>query len=171
MATITDLLLKELSDEAIGIRKTLENLPEGKNDWKPHEKSMPLGSLATLVATIFGWIDMVVNLDEIDINPPDGPRFQPPDWKTRQELVRQFEESLKRGREALRNTTDDHLLNTKWRLLSGGKLMMEQTRYEAICEAMINHMAHHRGQLTVYLRLNDAKVPAIYGPSADEGKG
>jgi uncharacterized damage-inducible protein DinB len=62
------------------------------------------------------------------------------------------------------------LLNTKWRMLSGGKLMMEQPRYEAIREAMINHMAHHRGQLAVYLRLNDEKVPAIYGPSADEGK-
>ncbi len=88
-----------------------------------------------------------------------------------QGAIQQFEESLKKGREALQKTDDDHLLNTKWRMLSGGKLMMEQTRYEAIREGMINHMAHHRGQLTVYLRLNDEKVPAIYGPSADEGKG
>ena len=171
MAKITDLLTTELDHEAIGIRKALENVPEGKNDWKPHDKSMPLGSLATIVATIPGWIDMVVNMDEIDINPPDGSKFKPPEWKTRQELLQQFEESLKKGREALQKTTDDHLLNTKWRMLSGGKLMMEQTRYEGIREAVINHMAHHRGQLTVYLRLNDEKVPAIYGPSADEGKG
>ena len=114
---------------------------------------------------------MVVNMDEIDINPPGGSKFKPPDWKTRKELLHQFEESLKKGREALQKTTDDHLLNTKWRMLSGGKLMMEQTRYEGIREAVINHMAHHRGQLTVYLRLNGEKVPAIYGPSADEGKG
>ena len=171
MAKITDLLITELDHEAIGIRKALENVPEGKNDWKPHDKSMPLGSLATIVATTPGWIDMVLNMDEIDINPPGGSKFKPPDWKTRKELLQQLEESLKKGREALQKTTDDHLLNTKWRMLSGGKLMMEQTRYEGIREAVINHMAHHRGQLTVYLRLNGEKVPAIYGPSADEGKG
>ena len=171
MAKITELLLTELEHEATGIRKALENLPEGKNDWKPHDKSMPLGYLATIVATIPGWIDMVVNQDEIDINPKDGPKHQPPGWKTRQDLIQQFEESLKKGREALQKTNDDHLLHTRWRLLSGGKPMMEQTRYEAIREGMINHMAHHRGQLTVYLRMTGEKVPAIYGPSADEGKG
>src|ERR1700733_16029300 len=160
MAKITDLLTTELDHEAIGIRKALENVPEGKNDWKPHEKSMPLGYLATIVATIPGWIDMVVNMDEIDINPPGGSKFKPPEWKTRQELIQQFEESLKKGREALQKTDDDHLLNTKWRMLSGGKLMMEQTRYEGIREAVINPMAHHRGQLTVPLHLSDAVAPA-----------
>jgi uncharacterized damage-inducible protein DinB len=171
MAKITDLLITELDHEAIGIRKALQNVPEGKNDWKPHDKSMPLGYLATIVATTPGWIDMVVNMDEIDINPPGGSKFKPPEWKTRKELLQHFEESLKKGREALQKTNDDHLLNTKWRMLSGGKLMMEQTRYEGVREAVINHMAHHRGQLTVYLRLTGEKVPAIYGPSADEGKG
>ena len=81
-----------------------------------------------------------------------------------------LEVSLKKGREVLQKTTDDHLLNTKWRMLSAGKLMMEQSRYEAIRLGVLNHMAHHRGQLTVYLRLLEEKVPAIYGPSADEGK-
>jgi uncharacterized damage-inducible protein DinB len=168
---ITDLLLTELEHEAIGSRKALEQVPEGKNDWKPHEKSMPLGYLATIVANVPAWLDMVVNVDELDINPPGGSKFRPPDWKTRAELLEQFEASLQKGREVLRKTTDEHLFNTKWRMLSGGKLMMEQTRYEAIREGVLNHMAHHRGQLTVYLRLNGAKVPAIYGPSADEGKG
>src|SRR5882762_9474688 len=104
---------------------------------------MPLGYLATIVATIPSWLDMVVNMDELDINPVGGQKFRPPDWKTRSELLQQFESSLKKGREVLQKTTDDRVLN---------------------------HMAHHRGQLTVYLRLNDEKVPAIYGPSADEGK-
>jgi uncharacterized damage-inducible protein DinB len=90
--------------------------------------------------------------------------------ETRSEPLEQFENSLKKGREVLQKTTDDRLLNTKWRMLYAGKLMMEQTRYEAIREGVLNHMAHHRGQLTVYLRLNQQKVPAIYGPSADEGK-
>lgn len=76
----------------------------------------------------------------------------------------------KKGREVLQKTSDDHLLNTKWRMRAAGKLMSEQPRYVAIRDGVLNHMAHHRGQLTVYLRLNEEKVPAIYGPSADEGK-
>ena len=130
---------------------------------------MPLGRLATIVATTPGWIEMVVNMDEVDINPPGGPKFAPQPWKTRQELLQQFEASLQKGKEILQKTTDDRLLNTKWRMLSAGKLMMEQTRYEGIREGVLNHMAHHRGQLTVYLRLTGQTVPAIYGPSADEG--
>jgi uncharacterized damage-inducible protein DinB len=167
---ITELLMTELDHEAIGSRKALQHVPEGKNDWKPHEKSMPLGALATIVATVPAWIEMVVKMDEVDINPPGGPKFKPQPWKTRQDLLQQFEASLKKGREILQSTNDDHLLNTKWRMLNGGKPMMEQSRYEAIREGVLNHMAHHRGQLTVYLRLNGETVPAIYGPSADEGK-
>jgi uncharacterized damage-inducible protein DinB len=168
---ITELLLAELDREAVSNRKTLERVPEGKNDWKPHEKSMPLGSLALMVATMPAWVDMVVNIDELDINPPGGSKFKPQPWKTRRDLLEQFEASLKKGREVLQKTSDDHLFNTKWRLLSGGKVLSEQTRYEALREGVLNHMAHHRGQLTVYLRLNEERVPAIYGPSADEGKG
>jgi hypothetical protein len=132
---------------------------------------MPLGALATIVANIPAWLEMVVNMDELDINPPGGSKYRPAAWKTRRDLLDQFEASLKKGREVLKNTTDDRLMNTKWRMLSGGKLMSEQPRYEAVRDGVLNHMAHHRGQLTVYLRLNEAKVPAIYGPSADEGKG
>src|SRR5712672_3226571 len=108
---ITELLSAELDREAIGIRKTLERVPEGKNDWKPHPKSTPLGSLATIVATIPAWLDMVVNIDELDINPPGGSKYKPQDWKTRHDLLEQFEASLKKGREVLQKTTDEHLLN------------------------------------------------------------
>jgi uncharacterized damage-inducible protein DinB len=167
---IKELLLAELDREAIGIRKTLERLPEGRNDWKPHDRSMPLGYLATIVATIPSWIEMVLTMDELDINPPGGSKYKSPEWKTRNELIQQFEASLEKGRSALRNTSDDHLLHTNWRLLNGGKLMMEQSRYEGVREGVLNHMAHHRGQLTVYLRMNEQLVPAIYGPSADEVK-
>jgi uncharacterized damage-inducible protein DinB len=166
---LTELLSAELDREGAKIRKTLERVPEGKNDWKPHEKSMPLGYLATIVATIPSWLDMVVNMDELDINPPGGSRYRPPEWKTRKELLAQFEGSLEKGKKVLRETTDERLLSTKWRMLNSGKVVSEQVRYEAIRDGVLNHMAHHRGQLTVYLRLNEAKVPAIYGPSADEG--
>ena len=168
---ITELLLAELDREAVGIRKTLERVPEGKNDWKPHPKSMPLGYLATLVATMPGWLEMMVSMDELDINPPGGSRFRPPEWTTRRELLDQFDASLKKGREVLQKTNDDHLLNTNWRMLLGGKVVSESPRYQAVRDGILNHMAHHRGQLTVYLRLNEASVPAIYGPSADEGRG
>jgi hypothetical protein len=136
---LTELLLAELDRETPAIRKTLERVPEGKNDWKPHSKSMPLGYLASLVANIPGWIEMMVNLDELDINPPGGPKYRPVEWKTRQELFEQFETSMKKGRAALQKTTDDRLLNTKWRMLSNGKVMSEQTRYEAIRDGVINH--------------------------------
>ena len=164
-------LLAQLESEAVLTRKAVARVPEGHNDFKPHEKSMPLGYLATLVANIPAWLDMVVNMDELDINPPGGSKFKPPEWKTREELLEQFESSLKKGRKVLQETTDDRLLNTNWRMLAAGKLVSDQPRYVAIRDGVLNHMAHHRGQLTVYLRLNDAKVPAIYGPSADEGKG
>src|SRR6266404_9110309 len=99
---ITELLLAELDREAVGIRKTLERVPEGKNDWKPHEKSMPLGYLATIVANIPAWLDRVVNMDELDINPPGGSKFRPPEWKTRRDLLEQFEASLRRDARSCR---------------------------------------------------------------------
>ena len=167
---ITELLLAELEREAVGTRKALAAVPEGNNDWKPHDKSMPLGYLATIVATIPGWVGLVVNQDELDINPVGGPKHKPPAWKTRRDLLEQFEASMEQARKVLRETTDDRLLNTKWRMLAAGKVMSEETRYVALRDGVFNHMVHHRGQLTVYLRLNGEKVPAIYGPSADEGK-
>src|SRR5215470_13546077 len=91
---LTELLLAELEREADGIRKTLERVPEGKNDWKPHPKSMPLGYLATIVANIPAWIEMVVHTDELDINPTSGPRYRPREWKTRRDLLEQFEASV-----------------------------------------------------------------------------
>lgn len=165
---ITELLLAELEREGKGNRKALERVPEGRNDWKPAENSMELGRLATIVATMPAWLQMIVDLDEMDINPAGGSKFKPPGWKTREDLLQQLDASMQKAREVLQKTTDDRLLNTKWRMLNGGKVMSEQTRYEAIRDGVFNHMAHHRGQLTVYLRLCGEKVPAIYGPSGDE---
>jgi hypothetical protein len=102
--TVAELLLAELDREGEGIRKTLERVPEGRNDWKPHEKSMPLGNLATIVATIPAWLDLVVNVDELDTNPPGGPKFKPGEWKTRRDLLEQFEASFKKGRMKERNS-------------------------------------------------------------------
>jgi len=164
---LTELLLAELEREIPGTRLTLERVPEGRNDWAPHEKSMKLGPLANLCATMPSWIDIIINTEELDINPPGG-RPRPALPQTRKELIAAFDDAIAKCRKALSTTTDDHLMK-EWKLLAGGHLMEQSQRYVMISDTF-NHLAHHRGQLTVYLRLNNASVPAIYGPSADEGK-
>ena len=165
---MTDLFLAELEREAEGTRKVLERVPEGRYDWKPHDRSMPLGSLAGLVATMPAWIAITIKNDEWDLKPASGPRPQP-QLRTRSELLKAFDEALAAGRQAIADTSDEHLMKP-WRLLVGGTVVAEQPRHIMLRDSVFNHLAHHRGQLTVYLRLNEASVPAIYGPSADEGK-
>lgn len=165
---LTEFLLAELEREVPGTRHTLERVPEGHNDWVPHAKSMPLGNLANLCATMPSWIDIIINTEELDIAPVKGGPPRPPLPETRKELVAALDDAVAKCRKALRETTDDHLMKD-WKLLAGGNLMQQSPRYVMIADTF-NHLAHHRGQLTVYLRLNNASVPAIYGPSADEGK-
>ncbi len=165
---LTELLLAELDREAPLTRRALERVPEGRDDWKPHEKSMPLGYLATLVATMPGWIDMMVNQEGIDFNPPGGMK-KPGQSSTNRELLKAFDASVAKGRQALAHTTDEHLM-TAWKYMVAGQVVGEQIRHLAIQDGMFLHLAHHRGQLTVYLRLLGVSVPSIYGPSADEGQ-
>jgi uncharacterized damage-inducible protein DinB len=164
---LTDLLLTELEQEAANSRLALERLPEGRNDWKPHKKSMALGYLASLVATMPSWVVMMVKADELDLKSPQAAKFKPLEWRTRGELIAALESGLTEAREALRSTTEEHLL-TPWRFMVGGQVMDEKPRHIMITESVFSHLAHHRGQLTVYLRMNGAQVPAIYGPSADD---
>jgi uncharacterized damage-inducible protein DinB len=165
----TEMFLEELDREAGGTRRTLERVPEGRNDWKPHDKSMPLGILAALVARMPSWVAMMINQDELDMAPQGGSKFKPVVATTTRELLELFDKSLAEGREALKNTNDEHLLKP-WRFLVAGKVVSENPRHIMLRDAVFSHLAHHRGQLTVYLRLNSAPVPAIYGPSADEGR-
>ena len=166
MPTIAELLIAELDREAKGTRRALERVPEGRNDWKPHEKSMELGYLAGLVATMASWIHSIVTQEELDLAAPG--EYRTGAFESSRELVEAFDKALGQAREALSGASDDHLLTTSWRLLAQGKVALDQPRYEAIRDNVINHLAHHRGQLTVYLRLLDVPVPSIYGPSADE---
>ena len=166
---LADLFLAQLEREAAGTRRALERVPEGRNDWKPHEKSMPLGYLAALVAHMPSWIAMMVNRDEFDMASPGASEFKPKEAATAGELAGMFDAALAKAREALANTTDEHLM-APWRFVVGGHVVSEQPRYIMITDSVLSHLAHHRGQLTVYLRLNGASVPAVYGPSADEGR-
>lgn len=163
---LKNFFLEQLESEAAACRKVLERVPEGQNNWKPHERSMELGYLAALVATMPGWPSFMVGRDEIDLNGADQ-NMRTAAVETRSELMRLLEEGLAKSREALRNTTDEHL-HGQWRIRMGDQVLSEGPRYRMIADGALSHLAHHRGQLTVYLRLNEAKVPALYGPSADE---
>jgi uncharacterized damage-inducible protein DinB len=163
---LTELFVADLQREAPGTRKVLARVPEGRFDWKPHPKSMPLGNLSILVATMPSWVEFMVNQDELDFAPGGKPHPQP-ELRTGEALVQAFDESLEKARKALTQTTDEHLMTT-WRLIAAGNLVSELPRHVNIRDGVINHLAHHRGQLTVYLRLNDTLVPSVYGPSADE---
>lgn len=163
---LTKLYLAELDSEVARSRRALEQVPEGRHDWKPHEKSMIFGYLAYMVASIPTWIAMIVNQDSLDIAPKGGPTQRPAAMNTPAEYVAALDKSAAQARDALGATTEDHL-KTTWQLLAGGEVALEMPRHEMIRDT-INHWAHHRGQMTVYLRLMGAKVPALYGPSADD---
>lgn len=162
---MTELFLGELEREASGTRRALERVPEGKYDWKPHPKSMAFGYLAELVATMPSWAVFTIDHEELDLA-----TYQKPSLRTPEELVRGHDEAVAAAKKSLENTSDEHLMKP-WRMLVAGKQVMEPTpRYIVLRDSVFNHLAHHRGQLTVYLRLLAQPVPAIYGPSADEGK-
>lgn len=161
--SLTDRLLAELESEAAITRRVLERVPEGKDDWKPHEKSMSMGRLASLVANMPGWIAMMLTQDELDV----VAGAPPAQMKTNRDLLAAFDANVDRSRQALKNTNDAHL-ETNWRMLARGHVVAEASRYENLRSGVLNHLAHHRGQLTVYLRLNNVPVPSVYGPTADE---
>lgn len=159
--TLGARFLKELDAEAAASRKCLERIPESLFTWKPHERSMPMGYLALLVAEIPKWITAMVEDTEIDF--ATFKHFEP---KTTDELVKHFDENLENARKALKNTSDE-ALNEIFHLKNQGQILFSIPKKENIAPS-INHLVHHRGQLTVYMRLNDIRIPSIYGPSADD---
>jgi uncharacterized damage-inducible protein DinB len=163
---LKDFFLGQLEREADASRRAIDRVPEGRADWKPHEKSMELGKLASLAATMPGWVELMIDRDELVLDAPSSDEFRTKPAETRAELVKSLDENVAKARKALEATTEEHL-KTNWRLMLGGKALLDQPRYEVIADTFC-HLGHHRGQLTVYMRLLGASVPAIYGPSADE---
>lgn len=162
---LTQQFLDELEREADRTRRAVQAVPHGKDGWTPHPKSMPLGRLAGLVATMPGWVSLIVDQDELDLTPPPGAgQYHQP---STDRLVAAVDESVSKARASLQKTNDDYLLGTNWRIKAGGQVVMNQPRYIVLNDTF-KHLAHHRGQLTVYLRMLDVPVPAMYGPSADD---
>lgn len=164
---LTDLFIAEIDREAPLTRRALEVVPQGRDDWKPHPKSMPLGYLASLLAMMPSWLTMEIETDEFDLQPADGqPSKFAQKFSTSADLVKAMEAGFAGARKALQGTTDDHLMKP-WRLKVAGNVVSEGPRHVMLRDSLM-HLSHHRGQLTVYLRLNDVPVPSIYGPSADD---
>jgi uncharacterized damage-inducible protein DinB len=165
---LTDFFLDQLTAEGARTRRALEAFPDGKDEWKPHDKSMPFGRLANLCAMMPMWFALIIKQDELDLTPPAGQgNVPPPSAKTASGLVAALDQAIADGRAALESTSDAVLTTTKWRLKAGGQVVSDELRHLVIRDTF-NHLAHHRGQFTVYLRLAGGKVPSIYGPSADD---
>jgi uncharacterized damage-inducible protein DinB len=153
--------LAELEAEASSTRKCLERIPESLFGYKPHERSMQLGYLAKIIAEIPLWVGHMVTEPGIDYG-----AFERPEIKTTAELVAYFDANMEKARNALKGATNA-VLDGPFELKNNGKLLMTLPRSVNISSS-INHLVHHRGQLTVYMRLNNIPVPSIYGPSADD---
>jgi uncharacterized damage-inducible protein DinB len=158
----SETLLPQFDQEMANTRKLLECVPEDKFAWKPHEKSMTLGRLASHVAEMPQWAAMTVNTDKLDLTPD----MKPFNAANKAELIEAFNSNVSAGREAIAGAGDEHLTKT-WTLLFQGNLMLSMPRIDVLRSTVMSHMIHHRGQLSVYLRLLDVPIPGMYGPSAD----
>jgi uncharacterized damage-inducible protein DinB len=157
-------LIGELKHEGSSTKKILERVPADKFDWQPHEKSMKLGRLAKHIAELNLWIGRILNSDEFDFATTNFSSALP---ESTEEILKIFNERLAEATATLEKTTDEDL-NKTWTVLRGGHVMFQMPKKVAIRSFSYNHIYHHRGQLTVYLRLLDIPVPGMYGPTADE---
>lgn len=161
--TIAATLLPEFDQEMATTRRLLERVPTEKGRWTPHRKSFPLGHLAQLVAWMPGWITNTVRESALDL--ATAPPYS---FETTETLLKQFDTNVRAAREALAAATDADYA-APWSLKHGERVLLTAPR-GAIVRTHLNHLIHHRGQLSVYLRLSDVPLPPIYGPTADEGR-
>ena len=161
--TISQMLLPEFDQEMASTRKILECVPEDKFTWKPHEKSMTLGRLASHVAEMPQWTQATINEEKLELTPG----MKPFNAATRDELLTSLDQNTAAAREAIQGASDEHLGKT-WSLIYGGQTIFSMPRAAVLRNMVMSHMIHHRGQLSVYLRLLEVPIPGMYGPSADQ---
>ncbi len=157
-------VVRELEQEAATTRRLLQRVPQDRLGWQPHAKSMTLGRLATHIAELPGWVSAIVEKDEIDMGLGG---YTPQTAKTVAEIQALFDRSVDQAGTVLKRQTPERLAAV-WRLKKNGQVLLEIPRMGVIRTILMNHLIHHRGQLSVYLRLLDVPVPSMYGPSADE---
>lgn len=160
--SLTHTFLAELRQEAIATRKILAAVPVDKSDWKPHEKSMKLGRLATHVAEIGSWVRFTLLQDELDFAKSD---FKPFVYSSTEELLDYFDKNIADA-EAVLSTCGDEILRDNWTMRTGEQIYFTQAKGEVVRTWCFNHLIHHRAQLGVYLRLLDIPLPGTYGPTA-----
>ena len=163
--SIADTLLPEFDREMGVTRRLLERMPDAAFDWKPHPKSMTLGRLAEHLAELPQWVGATISRDDIDLDASRPADYVPP--ATRAAVLALFDLNVSAARAALANRTDPELL-APWTLLKGGQPMFTMPKASVLRSFVFNYIVHHRGQLSVYLRMHDVPLPSIYGPSADE---
>lgn len=161
---LSEPLLNELIHEAQGTRKMLEVVPTDKLGWQPHEKSMTIGRLAAHIAEIPGWLFETIKKDELDFANAD---YNSTPLEDTAALLNAFDENINKGIEALTGASDEKMLKL-WTLRNGEQVYFQMPRIGVVRTMVLNHVVHHRGQLSVYLRLLNIPVPGMYGPSADE---
>ena len=164
---VAQSLLLEFDQEMAATRKVLERVPDDKFEWAPHEKSMTLRQLATHVANLVGWTQMTLEQSEFDVAPPGGEAFTLPAPDSVSELLAMFDRNTTSAREAIAGT-DDNVFMQSWTLKKGGETVFSAPKGGVLRRFVMNHVIHHRGQLTVYLRLLGASVPQTIGNTADE---
>jgi uncharacterized damage-inducible protein DinB len=161
------MMAMEYEMECAGTRKALERIPDDKLGWKPHEKSMSMGQLASHLAEAPGWMGVYIEQDSFDVAPPGGSEYKPTILKSRQEILDLFDKNVAAAKAVLAKA-DDATMMKPWALLKGGQKMFSMPRVAVVRNFVLNHNIHHRAQLGVYLRMNNVAVPGHYGPSADE---
>ena len=160
-------ILPEFDQEMANTRKALERVPDGRLDFKPHQKSWTVRELATHLATIPGWAVEAINREELDFAPVGAPPYKPPEVSSQKDLLEIFDTGVKNAHTAIEGVSDEALFKN-WTLLAGGKVILTMPRAAVLRSFVMNHLIHHRAQLCMYLRLMDVPVPGMYGPSADE---
>lgn len=161
-------ILPEFDQEMSNLRKTLARVPDDKFDWKPHAKSNTMGWLVNHLANMPGWTVPTLTQDSLNLAPAGTAPYKEPQGRNAAAVLEILDKNIAAARSAIEAATDDQWMKP-WKLLVGDRQIFELPRIAVLRGMILNHVIHHRGQLTVYFRLNDVPVPALYGPSADEG--